>query len=233
MEFLPLKLGVSRVTGAQPLSQQSSYSAEDLKQLKAKVFDRDDHTCQCCGFQSKKYQEVLHKDGNQANFKIENLVTTCVFCHQIFHLEKAASMRSGVLIWLPEIDQAALHHMIRAIYVARVTQGPIADAARSAFDMLMARKDEAKKRIGTDDPVVLARAMTDFLEDNEYQYRDKKLNGIRLLPLDRRIITEGDLEFNQFPQMLAYWRSKDGPFGNMMPTSWSNMFESAQASIAS
>ncbi len=59
--------------------------------------------------------------------------------------------------------------------------------------------------------------MQDFLETDEYKVRMNKLKGFRILPLDRRIIKEGDLEFNQFPQILAYWRSKDGPFGDMPP----------------
>jgi intracellular multiplication protein IcmJ len=54
--------------------------------------------------------------------------------------------------------------------------------------------------------------------------REKKLEGIRLFPLDRRIIKEGDLEFNQFPQILAYWRSKDGPFGGKVPNKWKNFY---------
>ena len=100
----------------------------------------------------------------------------------------------------------------------------MADAARSALDLLMERREQATTRIGTDDPMVLASVLKDFLEDKEYQQRDQKIEGIRLLPLDRRIIKEGDLEFNQFPQILAYWRSKDGPFGSTMPAGWPALF---------
>lgn len=231
MALLPLKLGVGRMTGATSLSQQAAYVGEDLRQLKLKVFERDDHKCQCCGFVSEKYHEVLHKDMNPKNFKMDNLVTTCVFCHQIFHLENVVDMRSGVLIWLPEIGQAALHHIVRALYVARVTQGPMADAARAALDVLMNRREQAKARIGSDDPALLSRVMAEFMEDREYQARDKKLDGIRVLPLDRRIIKEGDLEFNQFPQILAYWRSRKGPYGEMMPSTWPSIFEAATANI--
>ena len=57
-----------------------------------------------------------------------------------------------------------------------------------------------------------------------YSMRDEKLKGLRLFPLDRRIIKEQDLEFNQFPQILAYWRSKDGPFGGKVPSQWKNFY---------
>mgnify|MGYP000275845136 CR=1 FL=1 len=46
---------------------------------------------------------------------------------------------------------------------------------------------------------------------------------------NRRIIKEGDLEFNQFPQILAYWRSKDGPFGDVPPRRWVNLFYDLRA----
>ena len=38
------------------------------------------------------------------------------------------------------------------------------------------------------------------------------LSGLRLLPIDRRVIRSDGFEFNQFPQALAFWRSADGPF---------------------
>lgn len=226
----PLVLGVGRSVGTR-VSTQSHFAPEDFKSLKQKIFERDNHTCQCCGFQSQKYQEILHKDMNAGNYETENLSTVCNFCYQVFHLEGVAEMRSGVLVWLPEISQEDLHHIMRAIYVARVTQGPMADAAKIVLDLLMARREQALQRIGTDDPAVLAYALSNFLEDGEYPTRVKKLKGLRLLPLDRRIIKEGDLEFNQFPQILAHWRSKTGPFGAMMPTAWAGMLETAEANL--
>lgn len=153
------------------------------------------------------------------------MATVCIFCHQCHNLEDVTSMRSGVLIWLPEIEQDRLNHIARAIYVARISQGPMADAARKSLDTLMARRDEAKNRLGTDDPYILAEVLRDYLGDKHYHYRDKKLDGVRLFPLDRRIIKEADLEFNQFPQILAYWRSKNGPFGGKTPPQWITLYK--------
>ncbi len=194
-------------------------------ELKKAVFDRDNHTCQCCGFRSLKYQDVHYLDQDRTNLAMDNLVTTCIFCHQCFNLDSVALMRSGVLIWLPEVSQADLHDLARAIYVARVSQGPMAEAARKALDVLMHRREDAKRRIFTDDPYVLSTVLRDFLTNRHYADRDVKLDGIRLFPLDRRIIKEADLEFNQFPQILAYWRSKDGPFGARPPTMWIDLYK--------
>ena len=98
------------------------------------------------------------------------------------------------------------------------------DASRDAMEVLLASKEEAKSRLGTYSPKILATVLQYFLEGLEYKARNKQFKSFRILPLDRRIIKEGDLEFNQFPQILAYWRSKDGPFGDVPPRRWIKMF---------
>lgn len=237
MDFLPITLGVSRVLSKKTLDNAkenksgagTTGSASSLNKIsaeqKAKIFDRDNHTCRYCGFFSRKYQEINYLNGNKTDFSEKNLVTACIFCQQCFNLDDVSSMRSGVLLWVPEIEQSQLHHIARAIYVARISQGPVADAARKALDSLMVRREEVKKRISTDNPYILATVLKDYLGGKHYDARGLKLKGVRLFPLDRRIIKEADLEFNQFPQILAYWRSKDGPFGGKAPPQWISIYQ--------
>jgi len=222
-----LILGVKReVVGSKGKSLSFIAPALPLQELKSEVWARDDYTCAYCGFRSKKYQEIDYKNGNSFDNSLSNLITTCIYCHQSLNLDIVAKMRSGTLVWLPELSQIELHHLVRAIYIARVAQGDIADAARLALDALLARKDDAKRILGTDDPALLSFILQDFLEDKLYSKREHKLEGIRLLPLDKRIIKDGDLEFNQFPQILAYWKSKDGPYGDFSAEQWLEKFTS-------
>jgi intracellular multiplication protein IcmJ len=234
MASLPITLGIARSKGnPQSFSETGKKRAPVAgpriltAELRKSVFDRDDQTCQCCGFQASKYQEIHFIDHDPQNLQMDNLATACIFCHQCFNLDLTTKMRSGVLIWLPEIAQKDLHDIARAIYVARISQGAMAEAARKALDILMARREEARRRIQTDDPFVLSTVLKDFLTARHYAERDDKLKGIRLFPLDRRIIKEADLEFNQFPQILAYWRSKDGPFGGRAPSIWIDLYKNA------
>ena len=226
MTYHPITLGIAQISrGAQISSGSSKKGGASLSpEIKQKILARDDHTCQMCGFQSQKYQDVHFVDSDMNNLQMDNLMTACIYCHQCFDLEKVAQMRSGVLVWLPEIPQANLHHIARAIYVARISQGSMAETAKKSLETLMGRREEAKVRLHTDDPYVLSMVMRDFLGPRHYAMREQKLEGIRLFPLDRRIIKEGDLEFNQFPQILAYWRSKDGPFGGKVPSQWKNFY---------
>lgn len=224
MDRLPIIPGVSRLPGR-------TVPVLDAE-LRQKVFERDGHTCRYCGFQAGKYQEVAFINGQEEDTRFANLATACIFCHQCFVLDRVSAMRSGIVIWLPEMGQADLNHLARSVYVARVSQGPSAEAARRILDILMRRREEAKIRLGggdsglgSEDPQVLACVLKEYLTSRHYAMRDKKLEGIRLFPLDRRLIREGDLEFNQFPQILAYWRSKDGPYGSRMPQFWVDMYK--------
>ncbi len=221
MKNLVVKLCVSRNPAGRATSVREAALTPELKQ---KVFERDDYTCLGCGFRSLKYQDVHFINHNQADTRMDNMATTCIFCHQCFNLEKVSEMRSGMLVWLPEIKQTDLHNIARAIYVARISQGPISDAARRAFEILMKRREEVRNRIGTDDPHILACVLRDYLTERHYERREEKLEGVRLFPLDRRMVREADLEFNQFPQILAYWRSKDGAFGGRPPQNWASIY---------
>jgi intracellular multiplication protein IcmJ len=220
-----ITLGIARSPG-NALSSASidSEGGTLTAEVRQKILERDGHTCRYCGFTAGKYQDVHFLNNVKGDVRPDNLTTACIFCHQCFNLQDVPAMRSGVLIWLPEISQADLHHMARAIYVARISQGPMADAARKALDVLTRRREDAKNRLGTDDPFILSSVLKDYISDRAYEARMAKLDGVRLFPLDRRIIREADLEFNQFPQILAYWRSKDGPFGALPPKQWVDVY---------
>lgn len=221
MKLLPITLGIVRQPGNAQIAENIQRQMQDIR---PRILERDDHTCRFCGFRSEKYQEMHHLNGHPEDLKETNLVTACIYCQQCFDLERASQMNSGVLVWMPEMAQADLNHIARAIYVARISQGTMADAARSALESIMARREDAKARLSTDDPFFLATVLRDFLGPKHYVGRAEKLDGIRLFPLDRRNVSEGELKFNQFPQILAYWRSKDGPFGGNLPAQWKTLY---------
>jgi len=207
----------------------SSFDTGADEETRKRIFARDNHECQYCGFESEKFHLIHHKDGNVRNGKVDNLVTSCIFCHQCFNVDKIPDQKSGTLIWMPELTQAQVHHMARSIYVARITQGPMAEIARNTLEMIMKRREEAVARIKTDDPQILALVLKDYIGKKDYDRRNEKLDGIRIFPLDRRTIKEGELEFNQFPQILAYWRSKDGPFAKLNPNDWVDHYRDLKA----
>lgn len=142
---IPIALGVSRGGAGAPASPVPL-------PVKKEVLARDGDTCRCCGFKAAKYQEVVHLNRDPTDNRPANLAAVCIFCHQCFYMERVGPQQSGVLLWLPEIPQAHLHHIARAAYVGRITQGdPMAAAARKALEVFMTRREVAKTRVGTED----------------------------------------------------------------------------------
>ncbi|HII54350.1 hypothetical protein COT30_02250 [Candidatus Micrarchaeota archaeon CG08_land_8_20_14_0_20_49_17] len=55
------------------------------RQLRRKILDRDDCTCNYCGYRSEKFQIVDHIDGNPENNAENNLQVVCQMCNLIKH----------------------------------------------------------------------------------------------------------------------------------------------------
>ena len=223
MTFLPITLGVRRS------SDTEKGAAKDRSQLKKqteKTLKRDDYTCRFCGFRAEQYQRVVSLDGSA---KADSFVTACTFCEQCLTLERAGMMGSGILIWLPEISQAELNHIARAIYVARAEKGPMGELAGRALDALTARRTDAKKRLGSDDPLLLATVLHESLDDEETKIAVTKLEGVRLLPLDNHLIRAQKGDINHFPQIVKYWCSAEGPYSKLPPEKWIDIFKTATA----
>jgi len=217
--FLPISLGVRRPPEAGTMEEKSPTKAQAEK-----ILNRDDYTCRFCGFRSEQYQRVI--------FAAEprEFVASCTFCEQCLYLERTGLTGTGALLWLPEIGQAELNHIARAIYIARATNDKIAEDAAKALEALSARKAEVKKRLGSDDPLLLATALHESLSDEEYQGVATKLDGVRFLASDKHVARGPKGDADQFPAMIKYWCSGDGPYADLPASKWLNLFKSAAAS---
>lgn len=58
---------------------------EEWRQIRLKILERDDYTCQYCGFKCDKWQIVHHIDGNPNNNRHSNLMVVCQMCNLIEH----------------------------------------------------------------------------------------------------------------------------------------------------
>jgi len=62
-----------------------SLNSLEWQKLRKKILQRDEYTCQYCGFKSQKYQIVHHIDGNPQNNSDDNLVVICQMCNLVEH----------------------------------------------------------------------------------------------------------------------------------------------------
>jgi intracellular multiplication protein IcmJ len=207
------------------LSGAEKAGSSKLKSLTEKTLKRDDYTCRFCGFRAKQYQRVIPwVDAGDPPY-----ATICTFCEPCLSLERNGVTGSGLLLWLPEISQVELNHLARAIYVARAEEGTMEGLATRALDSLMIRRTEAKKRLGSDDPLLLATILRESLSKKEVEAAITKLDGIRLLPSEKYMVRGAKGDANQLPRLAQYWLSKDGPYGQQLPSTWQDNLQKVLA----
>lgn len=234
MDLLPLEISVQ--TGMwRGDDDQFIASDQDWAKLKRQVFERDDSTCRYCGFRSTKWQEVHHLDEDITNNTLDNTVTACTFCRQIFNISFAASRNAIRICWIPELTHAEINHMIRSKLVLeawlaklpRNTAGQEADALRmmamSLNGSLDIRGSVISETMGGSSPDVLANALIEVRRTNMdlYEQRSMLLDGIRVVPTGAKRETSQGSDI--MAAMVAHWMDETGPYAGALPQTWGTM----------
>ncbi len=64
---------------------QERITREQWRKIRQKILERDNFTCQYCGFKAEKWQIVHHIDGNPNNNREDNLRVISQMCNLIEH----------------------------------------------------------------------------------------------------------------------------------------------------
>lgn len=157
-----------------------------FKELAEKVFARDEHTCQYCGFQATQFQEVLNKDQNYGNSKLSNLVTSCCFCAQCFFLESINynDYGGGTVIYLPQLTQAELNGLCHVLFCAIANATSYRADAQSLYRSLKFRAQIVEQTLGEgmSNPARLGQVIIDAPVKNRAEIGQKIFKDLRLLP---------------------------------------------------
>lgn len=115
-----------------------------------KVFARDDYTCQYCGFRAEILLDVVNRDSNYHNNKLDNLVTACPFCAQCFFLEAIgkSDFGGGTLIYLPEMTQGELNALCHVLFASIVSGNSQSSQAKNIYRNLRLRAQLIEKNLG-------------------------------------------------------------------------------------
>ena len=150
-----------------------------------RVLERDNYTCQYCGFQAKEYQEIVNLDGNYTHNKLSNMVTACCFCSQCLFLQAVGldEMGGGQLVYLPEMSQADLNSFCHVLFCAMGNSSGYQDSAQSIYRSFKFRSQiiENKFGSGTSQPNVMGQLILEHKE----RFPDQEihlLKDLRLLP---------------------------------------------------
>jgi len=237
LQRIPLTLSV-KCENWRMFDKGSEDADAEFEKVRKKALERDNHSCRFCGFRAMKWQEVHHANDDHADNRMENLVTACPFCHMCQHIGLAGRNEEAVLVWLPQISQADLHHIVRTAMVAQRMAEVIkadmrarpdlvrqyreaADVAKAAMAAFRAREAEAERFLGTSDPLEIGNAML-LLPDDAYARRADALAGIRLLPLGRRMKDREDIMLKH----VDSWTETGGPYFNLKPNTWVGVLRS-------
>lgn len=157
-----------------------------FQEFAKRVFERDQYTCQFCGFQARQYQEIINLDQNYHNNTISNLVTACCFCAQCFFLESVGKDEygGGTLIYMPEITQNELNGFCHVLFCAMANATAYRTDAQNIYRGLKLRSQLVDKQLGEglSDPGLLGRMIIDAPEQKRTKLVEEMLAPLRLLP---------------------------------------------------
>jgi intracellular multiplication protein IcmJ len=162
-------------------------------------------SCPFCGVRLDKGREPFPCiDGSEES--------SCVPCFLVRHLERETIAEEAVLIWLPDLSQAALNALANgvhrrlagegALYLAAspfaVSSSEIPNPALEAIRAIEMRRAEAERRFGTSSPRVLGEALM-RARPNLYADRARRLGGLRLWPRGKFFVDGEDV----YPRLIA------------------------------
>jgi hypothetical protein len=167
-------------------------------------------TCSFCGL-----QPGMHGDG-----------ASCAACRLVRHLERPRIDEEAILIWLPEMSQAALICLVREMHARLRSAGEgfdgeigplIASAGRNALHdarwALSSRAAVASELLETSRPSELAGALVRISRPS-YERRHRLLGGIRVLPVGRFFVGAEDV----YPAVVDSWRRQAEPASSPTPS---------------
>ena len=185
--------------------------SKPMMKWRSMVLERDNHTCQGCGWRALKFQEIHHRDHDHNNFRESNLETLCPLCHQLFHPATASISGGGQMIWMPEMSQVHLNRLLFPLF-AIMRSGPTHPAyavSKAVWGLLEMRKVFLENQIGRSDPGVFGQMMLN-MTPSDYQQRSQSMGAIKMLANPSRFETEIDywkalLDEQKTPEQWMQW----------------------------
>jgi len=157
-----------------------------FSEYEKKIWQRDNYTCHFCGFQAKKFQDVVNLDGNFGNNRMMNLVTACCFCSQCFFLESVGvgGFGGGSLIYLPEMPQEKLNGLCHVLFCAITNNTGYKQSAQTIYRSFKYRSQMVEDKFGegTSDPSLMGQLLIDANVANDHEKMNDMFENLRLLP---------------------------------------------------
>ncbi|PHQ80497.1 MAG: HNH endonuclease [Coxiella sp. (in: Bacteria)] len=169
-------------------------SDEKFKKFRDRIFKRDHHTCQYCGFQATQFLDVINADGDYGNNHMSNLVTACQLCAQCFFLEGVGKSEfgGGTLIYLPEMPQNDLNAFCHVLFSMIVSGGRSSADAKTIYRNLRLRTQYVEKELGKgmSSPSIYGQLLIDANIKDKKKLHDELMTKLRILPTMPRYVSQ-------------------------------------------
>lgn len=196
----------------------ASIDQPQYRHIRPQILERDNFTCQFCGFRSPKFQEVHHLDDNHNNSSPDNLVTACPLCHACNHIALNGDRQTGRLIWLDpalNIGQAQLNNIIRELWLTTLSDHrELRTSAAAMLQRFFTHTLPITQMFGSDSPLYLGEQMLRMSQE-VYDNRASVIKSAGLYFLPNRTGFSRQLDFwaksklNSFPTSQWVNYSKD------------------------
>lgn len=116
-------------------------SSSKFTEVRKKVALRDRRTCQFCNYKKGADLEVININGDYQNNSPKNLATACSLCAKAQLLDAYLMDYTGPdkMVYLPELTQVQLHHLIRIAFCETRAEGEAAYNAKMILAQLQDR----------------------------------------------------------------------------------------------
>ncbi|MBY0544697.1 MAG: type IVB secretion system protein IcmJDotN [Gammaproteobacteria bacterium] len=196
----PLQLSFSLTNYSRFISRKGNKSFHALAK---QALARDKNTCQFCGFQAAKFQEVVNLNQNYRDNKLENIVTACCFCAQCTFIESVGEQGygGGTMLYFPEISQAELNAICHVLFFAVATNSIHKESAQAILQSIRMRSGIVDQILGEgmSDPANLGQLLLDYNANRREPALLQMLSKLRLLPSRGR-----------FSKQIEYWAKQAG-----------------------
>lgn len=191
MRLHPLKLHVSLDNWRLFTARKAS---DAFRALSDQVLTRDNYTCQFCGFQASRYQQIINLDNDYRNSNLNNLVTACVFCAQCLFVESIGKGEygGGTLVYLPEMSQPQLNGLCHVLFCAIANGTSYKTTAQNLYRSFKLRAQVVEKKFGdgSKDPAALGQMLLDTPSAKDPMVCERILTDLRVLPSRAKFKTQ-------------------------------------------